>query len=278
MKAKIKLLNLITAFTLVLLAIAAALVILGTFNEWLEWDIFGPGIEKLLYAIFFSCISLAFFGVAMSVTIAIREFIRDFHAYVRIHTHGEKVVEAPRRAYFRVVSLIILGMALVIGGCALLNHHILRGRIQLFKHLAGGQADYFQSRIVHVIGSFAAPPQNHVPKDLYDSIKALDNLDYMRVTTLYIPDPAENAAMWGFTAWRNHYSTNDGFARFYVTKDFEKAMGKALEGHPGDLYMLNQKNEFTLYTVLTNAEAVPIGILRMDANARYHFREYRLGQ
>ena len=66
MKSKVRLLNLIVSFTLILLTIGATLVVLGIFNQALRWDIFGPRLEALLYGVFGSCMALAGFGVVMT--------------------------------------------------------------------------------------------------------------------------------------------------------------------------------------------------------------------
>ena len=52
------------------------LVVLGIFNAALNWDIFGPRLEAFLYGVFGSCMSLAAFGVAMTVILALQESVR----------------------------------------------------------------------------------------------------------------------------------------------------------------------------------------------------------
>ena len=97
MKSKVRLLSLVVSFTLILLTIGAALVVLGIFNEALKWDIFGPKLEAVLYGVFGSCMALAGFGVAMTIIIAMQESVRDFKKFVQARTNQEETPDAPRR-------------------------------------------------------------------------------------------------------------------------------------------------------------------------------------
>lgn len=277
MKSKVRLLSLVVSFTLILLTIGAVLVVLGIFNEALNWDIFGPRLEALLYGVFGSCMALAAFGVAMAGIIAMQESVRDFKKFVQARTSQEEVPDAPRRTYAVRMFAVVAVMALLVALCALVDHVVLTQRCKVFKRLAGEQIGNFQKKIVGIVETFPTPPQSHVPRDLYDVIKTIDNLDFVATTTLYVPDPTEATALWGFTAWRA-YTNADGFARFYVAKDFEKAMRKALDGNPADLSQINARNEFTWYGLLTGTDGRLKGIVRMDGDSHQSFREYRLGQ
>ncbi len=278
MKSKIRLLSLVVSSTLVLLILGAMLVVLGIFNEALNWDLFGPKLQACLYGIFASCMALAAFGVAMTGIIAIQESVRDFKAFVQSHTDQKPVPDAPKAAYAARMLYILLLMAALVGTCAIANHIVLSQRCRVFKRLAAEQVGNFEPKIVGLVDTFKSPPQRDVPKDLYDIVKAIDNLDFVARTTLYVADPKEPTAMWGFTAWRDCYSNADGFARFYVAKDFEKAMRKAVDGDPADLQGINARNEFTWYKNLAGVDNKPRAVIRIDGNSRESFREYRLGE
>ena len=84
--------------------------------------------------------------------------------------------------------------------------------------------------------------------------------------------------MWGFTSWRNVYTNADGFARFYVAKDFEKAMRRAVDGNSTELDGFNARNEFVWYRLLMGADGKPKAVVRLDGNRHHSFREYRLGE
>jgi hypothetical protein len=278
MQSKVRLLNLVVSFTLILLTVGAMLVVLGIFNAALKWDIFGPRLQAFLYGVFGSCIALAGFGVAMSVIIAMQESVRDFKQFVQARTSRTDIPDAPRRTYAARMLAVVAVMAVLVGLCALIDRVVLTHRCRVFKRLATEQMAHFEQRIVSIVGTFSAPPQSHVPRDLYDTVKAMDNLEFMTRTTLYIPDPAEGSAMWGFTAWRGFYTNSDGFARFYVAKDFEKAMRKAVDGDPEALVPINARNEFIWYTLLSGPDGKAKAVVRIDGDSRQSFREYRLGK
>lgn len=275
MKSRVRLLSLVVSFTLILLTAGAMLVVLGIFNEALNWDIFGPRLEAFLYGVFGACMALAGFGVVMTVIIAVQESVRDFKRFVQARTAGEEVPDAPRRTYAAGMLAVVAVMALLVAACALVNHVVLVRRCTVFKRLSAEQLGNFRGRIAAVVDAFPAPPQSEVPRDLYDLVRALDNLEFVARTTLYIPDPNEKAVMWGFTAWRDFYTNADGFARFYVAKDFEKAMRKAVDGDPADLDRINARHEFTWYERLPGAAGAPIGVVRIDGDSSQSFREYR---
>lgn len=277
MKSKVRLLSLVVSFTLILLTIGAVLVVLGIFNAALKWDIFGPRLEAFLYGVFGSCMALAGFGVAMAVIIAMQESVRDFKRLVQSRTNQEETPEAPKRTYAVRMLAVVAVMATLVALSALVNHIVLTQRCKVFKRLAAEQAGNFQAKIRDLVGAFPAPPQNNVPRDLHDVIKTLDNLDFINRTTLYIPDAAEPAAMWGYTAWRD-YTNVDGFARFFIAKDFEKAMRRAMDGSTADLDQINDRNEFIWYRVLSGEDGKGKAVLRIDGNSRQSFREYRMGQ
>jgi hypothetical protein len=107
-------------------------------------------------------------------------------------------------------------------------------------------------------------------------VKTLDNLSFVNRTTLYLPDLKDKSAMWGYTAYRD-YKKEDGFARFFVAKEFEKAMVGGLEGDEAALTKLNEESRFTWYYIVKNKEGKPIAVLRVDGNSKENFREYILG-
>ncbi len=94
MPKKQGMLDRVVPVTLALLAASAMLVVLGICNAIMDWDLFGPVIEKVLYSVFASCLALAAFGVAMVSVLSSREIIRDFRAYVLLRS-GEPPAPAP---------------------------------------------------------------------------------------------------------------------------------------------------------------------------------------
>lgn len=278
MKTKVRLLSLVVSFTLTLLTVSATLVVLGIFNDLLDWDIFGPRLEALLTGVFGACMALAGFGVVMASIIAMQETVRDFKKFVSARTREDDIPEAPRKAYAARMFAVVVVMAGLVALCALINRAVLAGRCTVFKRLAAEQVNPFEPAIARVVETFPAPPRDNVPRDLYDLIRSLDDLDFIHTTTLYLADPNEPRAMWGYTAWRKCYTNSDGFARFYVAKDFEKAMRKAMDGDPADLDGINRRDEFIWYKVLPRGGGEPLAVIRIDGHKNMSFREYRLGQ
>ncbi len=277
MKSKVRLLSLVASFTLILLAIGATLVVLGIFNEVLRWDIFGPKLEQVLYGVFGACMALAVFGVAMIGVIAVQESVRDFKRFVQSFTKEGEILDAPRRVYAERMALVVVVLAALVGGCALINHAVLVSRCGVFKRLATEQFANFAERISAHVATISVPPQDNVPRDLYDLVHTIDNLEFVARTTLYIPDPQEARAMWGYTAWRAFYTNADGFARFYVAKDFEKSMRNALDGDAAGLDVLNARHEFVWYSLLTGPDHASRAVVRIDGDSRQSYREYRFG-
>jgi len=278
MKSRIRLLNLVVFFTLILLTIGATLVVLGIFNEALNWDIFGPKLEAILYGLFGSCMALSGFGVAMTVILALQESVKDFKKFVRVRTKDAEIPDASTQTYATRMMTVVAIMVVLVVICAGINHLVLTQRCAVFKRLASEQVGRFEKHLVTLVEPFSVPPSHAVPHDLYDVIKTLDNLEFVIRTTIYLPDPDEPTAMWGYTAWRNVYSNADGFARFYVAKDFERAMRSAVDGNPAPLEEINDRNEFIWYKLLKTSDGDDKAIVRIDGNSHQSFREYKLGQ
>jgi hypothetical protein len=278
MKTKVRLLQFVVSFTLILLTMGAILVVLGIFNEGLHWDIFGPQLQAVLYGVFGSCMALAGFGMAMTFIIAIQESLKDFKKFVQSRTNQEETQDAARPAYLLRMLSVVLFMAVLVGVCALVNHFVLSRRCDVFKRLAGEQVHNFEKTIVANMEAFSAPPTNNVPRDLYDVLKTLDDLDFIDQATLFMPDPAEASLLWNFHARGQSYTNIHGFTRFYVAKDFERAIQKALAGNTADLDRMNSGNHFVWYAVLPGANQKARAVVRIDGDRGQSFRDYSLGQ
>ena len=278
MKRRIRMLTLVVHATALLLALAATLVVVGIFNESLDWDLFGPRVEAILYGVFGGSIALASAGVALTTVLGIQEIVRAFRALPKAKgaDEAEAAPEATRWGYARAMAGVLVGFAVLIGALALANGRVQAHRTATFKRIAAEQVGNFEAKLAGRVAGLGVPPRSGVDRELYDLIRTLDGLTFVQRSTLYVADPEDPAAMWGYTAWRD-YRTEDGFARFFVAKDFEKAMAAALRGAGDALERLNAENNFTFYRVLRAGDGRPAGVLRIDGNARENFREYRLG-
>lgn len=263
--------------TVALLLTAAALIVVGIFNATLKWDLFGPKVEAVLYGVFFSSIALAVIGVALTLVLGIRDVVHSFQVIERSSSGTrEELPEASRATstkYLLWSLILLLGTIIIFAGA---NSLVQGHRVSVFKRIAAEQMKQFDGRIIQIISALPDPPHNNVPPDLHDLVKSLDNLGYVEKTTLYVPDPQDASAMWGYTAWRE-YRKEDGFARFFVAKDFEKALSEAFHGSESSLRKINERREFIWYYTVKDQNAKTIAVIRLDGNARENFRDYVLG-
>jgi hypothetical protein len=277
MKSRMSLLTLTVWITSILLVSAGVLVVLGIFNGALKWDLFGPKLQAILYGMFACCVALAFIGLGLTLVLGTQEIVRSFRV-IRRHFEPETEArpEAPRNTYATTMLYILLVLAALVTALAGMNHVVQVHRTKVFKKLVVEQMEHFGAKLAGQVVKLQQPPRDHVPYEIYDLIHTLDGLSFVQRATLYLPDPADDSALWGYTAWRE-YRNEDGFARFFIAKDFEKAMKAALRGSADELAPLNSETGFTWYYVIQDDKGRRIGVLRIDGNPRENFREYFLG-
>lgn len=276
MEARVRQLAQSVRVTVALLLAAGTLIVIGIFNETLKWDIFGPKVEAVLYGVFFSCIVLAVIGVAMTLVLGIRDVVHSFQAIERSRSGREDREVAPggtpARYFLRPLAALLAVVSLLAGTDWVVQSH----RARVFRRLAADQLTRFEPRIAGLASGLTPPPRSNVSPELYDMIKSLDDLPYVMRTTLYLPDPGDPSAMWGYTAWRD-YQKADGFAKFFVSQEFEHAMAEAVHGSEARLRDINGRNDLIYYHVVKDAAGRPLGVVRLDADPGQSFREYPLG-
>jgi hypothetical protein len=276
MYGRIRSIKVVSGFTVFLLSLAAILVTVGIFDEWLGWDIFSKEFERFLYGVFFSAITLGAFGGAICMVLGIRDSVRAMNRIAARLDRQSQVPDAARRFYVFATLYFVSGLVVLIGLLAFVDQRIQLHRSRVFKRLAAEQINRQDTVLLNELRQLPAPPTDHVPRPIYDVIHTLDNLPFARRTTLYLPDPTDTNAMWGYTAWRD-YKAEDGFARFYVARPFEEAMQQACLGQTNALHRINEKPaSFTWYQMLHAPSGPALGILRIDANTSENFREYDL--
>jgi hypothetical protein len=232
---------------------------------------------KKLYGVFFSCIALSVIGVAMTFVLGIREVVHSFKAIERSSAGTtEDTPVASTSACTRQVAWSFVALLATIVAFAGANYVVQGHRSSVFKRIAAEQIKQFDNRFIQIVSSLSGPPRDNVPPDLHDLIKSIDALTYVNKTTIYISDHTDNSALWGYTAWRD-YTKTDGFARFFVAKDFEIAMADALHGSEASLREINMRRDFIWYYVVFDTQRKPIAVLRLDGNPRENYREYVLG-
>lgn len=275
MKSRLSFLSLASGITIGLLLLGALLAVLGIFNGFLDWDIFSPKVEKVLYGIFWSCVALAAFGVSTTVVVGIRDAVKSFQSSrgVAEAEAGDGSKTATFGQYLKVLGVLSLLLALVVGSLSFANYGILRHRTGVYKKLISKQMEQFGPKLASLVEGLPKPPRHDVPEKIHAFISSLDQMSIVCRTTLYLPDPEDESSMWGYTSWRE-YQKKDGFARFFVAKDFEVAMVQAVRGKPEALNKLNGQNEFLWFHLLVGKDGTPIAVVRVDGNKSENFREY----
>lgn len=277
MRPRFNLLTMASGISIGLLLLGALLVVLGIFNAFLEWDIFSPKVEKILYGVFWSCVALAAFGVCTTFVVGIRDAVRSFQSsrgLVGSQTENDRKSSSFGQ-YLKAVGMLSLLLVFLVGTLSFANHRILLHRTAVYKKLIGKQMEQFGPKLAPLVEALSEPPRSNVPEKIHALIKSLDNMTIVSRTTLYLPDPEDESSMWGYTCWRA-YQKKDGFARFFVAKDFEVAMAQSLHGPSDAIDGFNKKNEFLWFHLVRGSNGTPIAVVRADGNKNENFREYSL--
>lgn len=277
MNSRIKLLSLTVWITLLLLSIGATLVVLGIFNAALKWDIFSPQVESVLYGIFFSCVSLGAFGVAMTFVLGIKKIVEAVESLERNRSLDSSLVvpEARRITYVQYMLGIVTAMSALIGALALVDYQVQVHRSRVFKRVASEQIESFRNKLAQQVTLLQKPPVNNVPKTIPDLIDSLSGLSFVQNLTLYVLDPQDDSVMWRYQRYQRNEKGEPIFQRFYVAKDYEKAIKQSLKNDSKLLNELNKNNNFQWYYPIKDARGSSIAVLRVDGNPRENFRDYK---
>ncbi|HEY9848775.1 MAG TPA: hypothetical protein V6D28_04925 [Leptolyngbyaceae cyanobacterium] len=277
MKAKIKLLSLTVWITLSLLTIGAILVVLGIFNTALQWDIFSDRVESVLYGIFFSCLALSLFGVAMTFVLGIQKIVGAVESLERNGNLDSSAIvpEARRITYVQYMLGIVTAMSALIGALALLDYQVQVHRNQVFKRVASQQIESFRNKLVQQVTILPKPPVSKLSKSLPDLIESLNNLSFVENLNLYVLDSQDDSVMWRYQRYQRNDKGEPIFQRFYVAKDDEKAIRQALKNDSKLINELNKQRNFQWYYPIKDASGSSIAVLRIDGNRRENFRDYK---
>lgn len=277
MRRRIKILSFTVATTIALLLIGAILVVLGIFDEILNWDIFSARVEAVLMGIFWASVALSLFGVAITFVLGIQEIVGAIGSLKRNPDLDSSTVipEAPKTTYLLYMVGLVSVFSALIGVLSLVNNRITVHRTRVFKEIAGEQMNSLQNKWVQQVGQIAAPPRNNVPLSLHDLILSVNKLSFINNMTLYLPDTEDETVIWSYNTWGN-YEKEKGFERTFVAKEYERAIQAAFAGKPELLQVINDRTGFTWYYVVKDAQDQPIAVLRINGNSQENFREYRL--
>ncbi|MGB8703268.1 MAG: hypothetical protein WCD18_27950 [Thermosynechococcaceae cyanobacterium] len=275
-----KLLSLTVWITVCLLLLGSTLVVLGIFNQQLKWDIFSPQVEAFLYGVFFSCLLLSLFGVAIAFVLGLKRIVDAVEALERKGRLDASVVLPTRKlTYVGYMLGLMTAFAALIGGLSLINHQVQTHRSQVFKRIAGEQLQKFDNKFIPPLTQLRSVPPNTAPKfqSVAEIMTALKELSFVREATLYVPDRQDQAVLWRYNPYQVNAKGDPYFQRFLIVKTFEEAIAQALNGNPKPLVALNGQTQFEWYHILKNKQGQSLGVLKIYGNPNENFREYRLG-
>lgn len=280
MKQRVKLLSMTVAITVSLLILGAILVVLGIFDELLQWDIFSDRIEAVFRGVFFTCLALSAFGVAMTIVLGIQEIVTSISAFGRDRglIEPDKIPEAKKQTYALYIVGIVGSLAVLIAGLSLVDRRVQVHRSQVFKTLASEQLQKLQSRFIQQLVQLQTPPQNNVPRTLHDLIQSVQKLSFVSQMALYLPDTQDDTVIWSYQSFNysEQYDPKKGFERLVVAKEYEQAIQEAFEGQPELLKVMNDRTGFTWYYDIKNPQGKTIAVLRMNGDPNENFREYKI--
>ncbi len=279
MLKKVKLLSLTVVITIFLLILGATLVVLGIFDEILNWDIFSDRVENVLQGIFFASVALSMFGVAITLVLGIQEIVTAITSLQRSREAGNQTVkpEAPKSIYLLYIVGIFATFTAVISSLSFVNYRITVHRTKVFKRIAAEQIQNLQNKFVQQISQIIASPQKNVPETLNDLIKNVYKLSFVDRIILYLPDRIDSTVIWKYSSniiYRKKEERKLG--RLFVAKEYEKAIQAAFQGKPELLKVINNRTKFQWYYVVKDQNNQPIAVLRIDGNPRENFREYNI--
>lgn len=272
----IKLLPLTVWITVWLLVIGAILVILGIFNQQLNWDIFSPQAEKVLYGIFFSCIILSVFGVAITFVLGLKRIVEAVESLQQKGSLESSLVpeKTKRLTYAGYMMGLLVAFSALIGVSQLADYRVQAHRSQVFRQVAAEQVQKLKGRLAQPVSQLDRTSLNQVPQPIADLMAALGGLSFIQNTTLYVSDPQDQSVLWRYSNYQVNSQGEPFFDRFLAAKEYETAIEQALNGNPAALEALNRQTNLMWYYVINNAQNQPFAVLRIEGNPHENFREY----
>lgn len=277
MKRKIRSLSLVVQATLALLSIGATLVVIGIFDVSLDWDIFGPKSEAILYGVFASSLALAGFGVAATLVLGIQQIVRSLNILLENQSSDDilKGQESGSGKYFLYIMGIIILLVILIIGLAIANHYIQIHRNSVFEKLAYEQMNHFEDKLAEEINILKPKAEKQISQSLYDLMVTLRDLSFINNVVIFVVDPEDITAMLKYQP-KYELDKSERFKRSFVAKDAEKIIIRALKGNDKYMEGLNKEKKFAWYYLIKDQEDQPIAVLKIIDNQRESFREYNL--
>lgn len=276
MRSRIKLLSLTVGSTVVLLTIGAVLVVLGIFDEVLNWDIFSPEVERMLYAFFGSCVALGGFGAAISLVLGIKEVV---HALRRmIETANPAAVEpvegTPRRGYLVFFGTLAFLLIVTVAGFGLANQQVGDHRLAVFKVIVEDQMRRLGPHLSAEVGRITSPCETCASPELRELVAALNRSSFCQSAVLFLPDPRNELVLWRYPTDIS-YEEAPGFERIFVATDLDRAVKLALSGDTSWIDQMNRDPAFNWWQVIKDGKGAARGVLRIIGNPNESYREYQ---
>jgi hypothetical protein len=255
-----KLLSLTVRATVILLTAGAFLVVLGIFDDLLNWDIFSPQVERLLRGVFAACVALGGFGAAICVVLGIQEVVHAFRKLVA----RDEVREAPRRTYTVVLAAVLLLLVVTVAAFGAVNRRVEAHRLKVFKLIARDQMAQLGPHLASEVVRVPAPCETCGTPEMEQFFRTLLGLSFCRSATLYLPDPANGTVLW-------RYPRED--PRF--AKDDDRAIHLALQGDTAWIDLKNAGPGFVWHHVIKDGQGKTRAILQIWGDESESFREYQ---
>lgn len=272
MRSQMKLLSLAVRATVILLTAGAFLVVLGIFDDLLEWDIFSPEVERLLRGVFAACVALGSFGAAICVVLGIQEVVRAIRKLVA----QDEPREAPRRTYTVALAAVLLLLVVSVAALGAVNRRVEAHRLKVFKLIARDQMAQLGPHLAAEVARVPAPCAKCATPEMEQFFVTLLGLSFCRSATLYLPDPANETVLWRYPKDDPRFANDPAkMERFFIAKDDDRAIHLALRG---DTAWIDQKNAgpgFIWHHVIRDGQGKTRAVLQIWGDESESFREYQ---
>lgn len=272
MRSQMKLLSLMVRATVILLTAGAFLVVLGIFDDLLDWDIFGPEVEKLLRGVFAACVALGSFGAAICVVLGIQEVVHAFRKLVA----KDEPREAPRRTYTVALAAVLLLLVVTVAAFGAVNRRVEAHRLKIFKLIARDQVAQLGPHLTAEVARVPVPCATCATPEMEQFFVTLLGLSFCRSATLYLPDPANETVLWRYPKDDPRFANEPvRMERFFIAKDDDRAINLALHGDTAWIDLKNAGPGFVWHHVIKDGQGKTRAILQIWGNENESFREYQ---
>ncbi len=253
--------------TALLLALGTVLVVVGIFDGFLGWDIFGPQVEAFLYGVFFSSLALATVGIAVSFVFGLQEVVD----VLRAGNEGRTLAPPrPMKTYVVYCGLGALALAVLVAGLDAVDDRVQVHRHGVFERVADQQLAHLGPKISAALPTGAGSPA--VSATLDQLLTTLRNLDFVYDATLYLSDATDPDALWQYQrGWRADHPPH--FERIFATRGYEWAARAALDGDASRIDAFNAAHAFQWLGPVRVAGTLR-AVVRIQANPEHSFRDY----